>query len=231
MKLPGVISLRNALPICAMPNGGLRRENWSTFLKLTKIPCAVSGRRKMRAASSRTGPMNVSNIRLNCRASPSSPPHCGTAQLAVVARLEVVGAPALLALAQALDERVGEALDVPRRLPRARVHQDRGVERDHVVALLDVRPPPLGLDVVLQQDPVVAVVVGRGEAAVDLRGLEDEAAPLAQGDDLLHGHGVHVGVVGAVTVPSCRRFRRGRRIAGILGGFRHSDGEMKPGKS
>ena len=45
MKLPGVISLRNALPICAMPNGGLRRENWSTFLKLTKMPCAVSGRR------------------------------------------------------------------------------------------------------------------------------------------------------------------------------------------
>ncbi len=45
MKLPGVISLRNDLPIWAIPNGGLRRANWSTFLKLTKMPCAVSGRR------------------------------------------------------------------------------------------------------------------------------------------------------------------------------------------
>ena len=45
MKLPGVISLRNDLPICAMPNGGFLRENCRTFLKLTKMPCAVSGRR------------------------------------------------------------------------------------------------------------------------------------------------------------------------------------------
>ena len=45
MKFPGVISLRNALPICAIPNGGLRRASWATFLKLTKIPWAVSGRR------------------------------------------------------------------------------------------------------------------------------------------------------------------------------------------
>ena len=45
MKFPGVISFRNALPICAMPNGGLRRAIWATFLKLMKIPCAVSGRR------------------------------------------------------------------------------------------------------------------------------------------------------------------------------------------
>ncbi len=27
MKLPGVISLRKLLPICAIPNGGLLREN------------------------------------------------------------------------------------------------------------------------------------------------------------------------------------------------------------
>ena len=34
----------------------LARANWSTFLKFTKMPCAVSGRRKMRAASSAPGP-------------------------------------------------------------------------------------------------------------------------------------------------------------------------------
>ena len=29
MKLPGVISLRNDLPTCAMPNGGFLRAYWS----------------------------------------------------------------------------------------------------------------------------------------------------------------------------------------------------------
>ena len=45
MKLPVVISLRNDLPICAIPNGGFLRANCRTFLKLMKIPWAVSGRR------------------------------------------------------------------------------------------------------------------------------------------------------------------------------------------
>ena len=31
MKLPGVISFRNALPICAMPNGTRWREEFRTF--------------------------------------------------------------------------------------------------------------------------------------------------------------------------------------------------------
>jgi len=41
MKFPGVISLRNDFPIWAIPNGGLRRAIWATFLKLTKMPWAV----------------------------------------------------------------------------------------------------------------------------------------------------------------------------------------------
>ena len=45
MKLPGVISLRKDLPTWAIPNGGFLRENCSTFLKLMKMPWAVSGRR------------------------------------------------------------------------------------------------------------------------------------------------------------------------------------------
>ena len=131
-------------------------------------------------------------MRLKLRGSDRSPPHSG--QLAAPPSgwclAQVVLAPAPLALAEALDERVGEALEVARGLPRLRVHEDRRVEGDHVVALLDHRAPPLGLDVRLQQHAVVAVVVGRGEPAVDLRGLEDEAAPLAERDDLVHGHGV-----------------------------------------
>ena len=45
MKLPGVISLRKLLPICAMPNGGFLRALVITWVKFTKMPCAVSGRR------------------------------------------------------------------------------------------------------------------------------------------------------------------------------------------
>jgi len=77
MKLPGVISLRKALPIWAMPKGTFMRAEVATFRKFAKIPCAVSGRRKQAAASSSTGPMNVLNMRLNWRASVSSPPHSG----------------------------------------------------------------------------------------------------------------------------------------------------------
>ena len=69
MKLPGVISLRNDLPICAMPNGGFLRVVVCTFLKLTKMPCAVSGRRYATDPSSSTGPTCVLNIRLKLRAS------------------------------------------------------------------------------------------------------------------------------------------------------------------
>ena len=100
---------------------------------------------------------------------------------------QVVLAPAPLALAEALHERVGEAREVAGRLPGARVHQDGRVEGHHVVALLHVRAPPLALHVRLQQHSVVAVVVGRGQAAVDLGALEDESAPLAKSDDFLHG--------------------------------------------
>ena len=45
VKFPGVISLRKDLPICPIPNGIFFLEVLCTFLKFTKIPCAVSGRR------------------------------------------------------------------------------------------------------------------------------------------------------------------------------------------
>ena len=99
---------------------------------------------------------------------------------------EVVGAEALLARA-AVDERVAEAADVAGRLPDLGVEDDRGVERDDVVPLAHHRLEPARLDVVLEQDAVVAVVVGGAEAAVDLRGREDETAPLRERDDLVHG--------------------------------------------
>ncbi len=45
MKFPGVISLRNDLPIWPIPNGIFLREVCWTCLKLMKMPWAVSGRR------------------------------------------------------------------------------------------------------------------------------------------------------------------------------------------
>ena len=44
-KFLGVISLRKDLPVWAMPKGNLRLVESSTFLKLTNMPWAVSGRR------------------------------------------------------------------------------------------------------------------------------------------------------------------------------------------
>jgi hypothetical protein len=69
MKFPGVISFRNDLPTCAIPNGGFRRAIWATFLKLMKIPCAVSGRRYASVPVSSTAPTRVRNIRLKLRGS------------------------------------------------------------------------------------------------------------------------------------------------------------------
>src|SRR6476659_3431860 len=131
MQFPGVISLRNDLPICAMPNGGFLRVVVCTFLKLTKMPCAVSGRRYATDASSSTGPTNVLNMRLKLRASvnESLAPQFG----------------------QAPDEGVGERADVAARLPYLRRHEDRGVEADDVVAELDHGAPPGVLDVALEQ--------------------------------------------------------------------------------
>ena len=102
---------------------------------------------------------------------------------------EMVGSEALAA-GLAVDERVGEAGEMPRGLPDARVLEDRRVERHDVIALLQHGAPPLALDVALQEHSVVAEVVGRADPPVDLRGGEDEAAALAQRDDLVHRHDV-----------------------------------------
>src|SRR5262245_61036325 len=73
VKLRGLISLRKALPTWAIPNGNFTRLLESTFLKLAKIPCAVSGRKYATDEASCSAPMKVWNIRLNCRGSVSSP--------------------------------------------------------------------------------------------------------------------------------------------------------------
>ena len=109
--------------------------------------------------------MYVLNIRLNRRGARQraavdralQPEALDDGRVAQVRRGQVLGAGQLVeaeaaVVGLALDQRVAEAADVAGRHPHLRVHQDPGVEPDDVVALLDHRPPPGALDVVLQLD-------------------------------------------------------------------------------
>ena len=203
MKLPGVISLRNDLPTWAMPNGGLRRAKVRTVLKSRKMPCAVSGRRKTRwppllDGADRRLEHEVELARLGELALLGLARELGRALAAADLGLGV----RILAASsrwsarkrrlQVLQSTSGSVKPArwPRGLPRLGVLDDRRVQRDDVVALLQHRVPPGVDDVALEQHAVVPVVVGVGDAAVDLRGGEDQAAALAQRHDLVHRHDV-----------------------------------------
>src|SRR5207247_654556 len=82
-----------------------------------------------------------------------------------------------------LDERIAERSDVTGRHPDLGMHEDPRFEPDDVLALLDHRPPPGALDVVLQLDPEGTVIPDGIDPAIDLARWEDEAAPLRQGYD------------------------------------------------
>jgi len=69
------------------------------------------------------------------------------------------------------------------RFPDPGRHDDRGIDADDVVALLNVDPPPGVLQVPLQLDPKRPVVPETAEAAINLAAGENEAAPLAQGNE------------------------------------------------
>ena len=180
-----------------MPNGGFLRVDWMHVLEVhehalggLRAQVDLRALRLHRAHVGLEHQVEVARLGQVAAAHRADQRGVGVAALRGHGLAQMVLAEAPLALAEALHQRVGEALQVARGLPRARVHQDRGVQGHDVVAAEDHRPPPLALDVGLQQHAVVAVVVGRGQPAVDLRGREHEATPLAQGDDLVHGHGV-----------------------------------------
>src|SRR5881409_146284 len=123
-------------------------------------------------------------MRLNCRASVSSPPHSGQRAPATwSARKRCL---------QPLQSTSGSVK--PARWPEAshtRVHDDRRVEADDVVATGDDLSPPGLLHVALELDPERAVVEARAEAAVDLAARVDEPPPLAEVHHLLHRRGGH----------------------------------------
>ena len=163
-----------------MPNGSLRRIDVSTFSKLTNMrlrrlrPQVDRGRVVLDRPDERLE-HQVERARLGELAAARRSP--GRRRLSRwSARKRLLAVPAV-------DHRVGEGRDVAARLPDARVHDDRRVDADDVVALLHHRPPPGALDVVLHLDAQRAVVPEAADAAVDLAAGEDEAAPLAQRDE------------------------------------------------
>ena len=150
MKFPGVISLRNDLPTWAMPNGGLPARELEHVLEVDED--ALRGLRAQ--VDRRAGLLHRADRRLEHQVEVARRGQVALGELARVhrrlaparERVEMVGAEALLAGA-AVDERIGEAREVPGGLPRARVLEDRRVQRDDVVALLEHRAPPRALDV------------------------------------------------------------------------------------
>ena len=159
--------------------------------------------------------MNVLNMRLNRRGADSGPPSTGQRR---PSRSTMVGSRRSVALrcsapgssssrnrrwsvAHSTSGSLNEP-DVAGRDPDLRVHQDPGIEPDDVVALLDHRPPPGALDVVLELHAERPVVPHGVDPAVDLARREDEAAPLRR------------------ATRSCRaRRRRARRRSGRRWGW------------
>src|SRR6185312_15856653 len=67
-----------------------------------------------------------------------------------------------------------------------RVHEDRAVDADDVLAIAHHRLPPRVLDVALELDAERTVIPGAVEPAVELRRLKEKAAPARERDQLVH---------------------------------------------
>ena len=78
-----------------------------------------------------------------------------------------------------VDQRVVERTDMARSLPRAGMHEDRGIQPHDILVQLDHRIPPITLDVILQLHAVLAVVVDGAEPVVYLARGEYEPVLLA----------------------------------------------------
>ena len=101
--------------------------------------------------------------------------------------VDLVGPESVTALT-AVDHRIGEVIDMAAGFPHGWMHDDGGIETDHVGTALDEFPPPHSLDLVLQLDTERAVVPTGARAAVDLAGLKNEATPLAERNERIHAH-------------------------------------------
>src|SRR6266404_8259020 len=100
-------------------------------------------------------------------------------------RLDLIGAKALFR-EQTVHHQVAEGARVAAGFPDFRVHDDRGVQANNVIAQLRHRAPPRFLDIPFELRAQGAVIPKPIQTAVDFGGLKNEPAALAQGDNLLH---------------------------------------------
>src|SRR5207237_3542353 len=87
---------------------------------------------------------------------------------------------------QAIDHRIGKGIDVTARFQHRRMGQDRAIQPDDVVAVAHRHLPPILLEIIFEFDPERSVIPHPVESAINLARLENEPAPLAQTDNLLH---------------------------------------------
>src|SRR6266699_2299716 len=97
-------------------------------------------------------------------------------------RFDLICAESFLA-SQTIHHRITECAGVAAGLPDFRVHDDGGFEADDVPALLGHAAPPEILHVALEFCAERAVVPEAIDAAINLRRLKNEPAPLAQRHD------------------------------------------------
>ena len=98
---------------------------------------------------------------------------------------QFVRPPALLA-AFAFHQRVGEILEVSAGYPDLGMHQDTGIDTDHIIPALDHIFPPGVFDIAFQLDAQRSEVPATGQTAVDFAALKDKPPPAAEGNNFLH---------------------------------------------
>src|SRR5438045_6859221 len=112
------------------------------------------------------------------------------------------------------------------------MHENRGVEPLDVVALSDHRAPPSVLQIALELDAERAVIPDGSGAAVDLRGLKHEAAPLAERHELFHhvrifccGHSAKYSGTSVAPLSNCEHSLRRQRDESHKVGVAHKNGD------
>src|SRR5688572_28043854 len=93
--------------------------------------------------------------------------------------VDLIGAKPFLGQ-QTIAHRIAEGIDMPRRLPNLRVHDDRRLEAGDIFASAGHRVPPELFDVAFEFRAERAVIPETVDATVDFRRLENESAPFAQ---------------------------------------------------
>ena len=88
----------------------------------------------------------------------------------------------------AIDQAIHKIFDVSAGLPHARMGNSRALDADHIIVILHHGPPPVATDIIAEFDAKGAEVIDASHAAVDLGVGVDEAAPLAERNDLVDGY-------------------------------------------